>query len=67
MCRYLLGYPVVVNIFTRYLDDNETCLQERETYTKQHLEASVHDGTQVPATWDWNQKLSRISQIKGNI
>ena len=31
------------------------------------VKASVHNVTQVPATWNWNQKLSRINQIKGNI
>ena len=31
------------------------------------LKESVHDGTLVPATWNWNQKLSRICQVKVNI
>ena len=31
------------------------------------LKISVHDGTSVPATWDWNLKLSRIGQIEANI
>ena len=36
-------------------------------FEKLYLKASVHNGTQVPATWDWNQKLLRTGQIKGNI
>ena len=31
------------------------------------IKASVHDGTYVLATWNWNQKLSIIGQIKANI
>ena len=31
--------------------------------TNNSIKASVHDGTEVPATCNWNQKLSRIGQI----
>ena len=31
------------------------------------VKASVHDGTKVPATCNWTQKLSRNFQIKGDI
>ena len=39
-------------------------LQKLEAYG---IKASVQDGTSVLATWNWNQKLSGIGKVKGNI
>ena len=41
--------------------------QKKNSYVLVYVKVSVHDGTQVPATWNWNQKLSNIRQLKGNI
>ena len=62
--RYILMNNNTFFVYVRYiLMNNDTFF----VHVRYILKASVHGGTKVPATWNGNQKLSRIGQIKADI